>query len=179
MLTGFRRTCEGKKTAGIKKIGLISAKSITGITYDTSDTDAIKSVAMKASEVFAKFDFKEDECEFQENYSSENGVVVVEQKLIFKLETMSPETRAAVEEIAVASGCGILAAITKPAGKTLLVGWDKDFDGERPLRLESTTGTTGKALSDASGEEITLSRKTTVKAHYYVGEESALYAASE
>lgn len=175
MLKGFTKSCDTQQVAGIKKIGLIPAKSITAVSFDTDNADDIKTVTMKAAEVFAKYEFQEDECEFQENYKVENGIRSVEQKLIFKLTTMSSQTRAAVEEIAQASGCGLVAAVFLPSGEILLPGWDKSFDGERPLRLQSTTGTTGKKLSDVAGEEITMGRETTVKAHHYIGDGTALF----
>lgn len=174
MLKGFKKTCDnGKTTAGIVKVLIAKKGTITAATMDTADPEAYKSLTMKAGEGFVKYEFMEDECEFQENYKTENGITSVEQKLIFKLPGMTPETRNAVEEIAVASACGLEAAVCRK-GKVQIVGYDEEFKSERPLRLNATTGTTGKKLTDAAGEEITLSRETTDKARYYVGEESAL-----
>lgn len=175
MLKGFKKTCgNGKMTSGIVKVLIAKSGTITASTMDATDPEAYKSLTMKAGEGFAKYEFLEDECEFQENYKSENGITSVEQKLIFKLPGMTPETRNAVEEIAAASACGLESAVVRK-GKIQIVGHDEEFGSERPLRLNATTGTTGKKLTDAAGEEITLSRETTEKARYYVGEESALY----
>lgn len=173
MLVGFANSCDSNDVAGIVKIGLIPVKSITAVTYDTTDADVIKTITMAASAKFAKYEFKEDECELQENYKNEN-CRSVEQKLVFKLGVMSSRSRTAVEEIAKASGCGMVAAVFRPSGEIQIVGWDKSFAGERPLRLQTTTGSTGKKLSDATGEEITLGRESTVKAHYYTGSGDAL-----
>lgn len=178
MLNGFTKSCNVSNVAGISKIGLIPVKSITGITYDTTKTDDMKAVTMAAAAHFAEYEFNEDECEYQENFKAENGVRSVEQKLIFKLGSMSPTSRTAVEEIAQQSGCGLVAAVFRPNGEILIVGWDKPFEGGRPLRLQSTSGTTGKKLDDATGEEITLGRTSTVKAHYYIGEGAALFAST-
>ena len=177
MLKGFKKTCDnGKTTAGIAKVLIAKSGTITAVTMDTADTEAYKSITMKAGEGFIKYEFMEDECEFQENYKSENGITSVEQKLVFKLPGMTPETRNAVEEIAIASACGLEVAVCRK-GKIQIVGYDEEFGSERPLRLNASTGTTGKKLTDVSGEEITLSRETTEKARYYVGEESALILA--
>lgn len=173
MLKGFTKTCGGKKTAGIMKIMLIPRNDITSVGYDVTDAAAIKTITMGSKSAFVKYEFLEDEAEFQENYKSENGIVSVEQKLTLKLGGMLPESRMAVEELAMASDCGLVAAVVRN-GKIQIVGWDAAFEGERPLRLQSTAGTSGKKLSDAAGEEITLGRESTEKAHYYIGEESAL-----
>lgn len=174
MLVGYEKSCDANDVAGVKMIGLIPVKSITAVTYDTTDTDVMKTITMAASAKFAKYKFKEDECEFQENYKNEN-CLSVEQKLVFKLSAMSSKSRAAVEEIAKASGCGLVAAVFRPNGEIQIVGWDKSLSGERPLRLQTTTGTTGKKFSDPTGEEITLGRESTVKAHYFTGEGDALF----
>lgn len=175
LLKGFKNICESDNFAGIKKIGLIPVKSIKGVTFDTTDPEAVKALTLAADAVFVPYEFKEDECEFQENYKAENGVRSLEQKLIFKLGVMSPASRAATEEIASASSCGMVAAVFRPNGDIQIVGWDSKLDGERPLRLQSTTGTTGKKLADATGEEITLGRESVVKAHYYLGDGNALF----
>ncbi len=161
--TGFQKTC-GKRTAGVVKIGLIDASDISSVIFSSSD-DTISAVTLNTGVNFARFEFDEDECEFQENGSRENNVISFEQNLIFKMSSMNSQTREAVEEIAEASYCGLVALVVM-AGRAMLVGWDKDMGSERPLKMASSTGTTGKALSDASGEEITISRTSTMKAQY-------------
>ncbi|MFI3306547.1 MAG: hypothetical protein R3Y68_08580 [Rikenellaceae bacterium] len=167
--TGFQKTC-GKRTAGVVKIGLIDAAEVEDVTFDTDGT--ITAVTVTSGKCFSRFEYDEDECEFQENASRENNVVSVAQNLIFKMSGMTQETRTATEEVMDASYCGLF-AIVNMVGRAVLVGWDADLGSERPLKLASTTGTTGKALSDASGEEITISRTSTIKAHYFASADLA------
>lgn len=174
MLKGFKKAdLNGKRNSGVMKLLIGPAEAIANVVMDTADKEAIKTITLKSGQNLAKYEFMEDECEFQENYKTENGISSLEQKVIFKLPGMSAETRNAVEEISRASATGLVAAVVR-ANKALIVGWDEVFENERPLHLNTTAGTTGKKLTDASGEELTLSRETTVKAHYYIGDISVL-----
>ncbi len=176
-LTGFTQACTSRSSAGVKRIGFVSVNDITGITMDTSDTSAIAAITLASGASFKKYQFMEDECEYQENVSRENGATAVTQNLIYKLACLNADTRKAVEEIMTESECGLV-AVVEMKGRAIIVGYDADMAGERPLRISSTTGTTGKALTDATGEEITLTRTTTVKAHYYVGTVDSLFVAA-
>lgn len=172
MLTGFSKKC-GRVRAGVVQLLLIQTPDFTDATFDTSDPDAVAAVSFAKDSRFTPYEFSEDECQFEENFKTENGIHVVEQKITFKMPGMTPETRKAVQEISDASYCGLIGAVIRPDGN-LIVGYDKDFGKNRPLKLDTTTGTTGKALTDSAGEEVVLARTSTMKAPYYVGDVSAL-----
>ncbi len=172
MLNGFTKKC-GRVRAGVKQLLLIQAPDFKGATFDTADEDAVSAVSFAENSHFMVYEFQEDECQYEENFKTENGIHAVEQKITFKLPGMTPETRRAVQEIADASYCGLIGAVIRPDGN-ILVGFDKEFDKLRPLKLETTTGTTGKPLTDSTGEEVVLSRTSTEKAPYYIGDAKAL-----
>lgn len=172
MLTGFTRKC-GRVRAGVAQLLLIQAPEVIEATFDTTDPEAVSAVSITKDSHFTLYEFSEDECQFEENFKTENGIHVVEQKITFKLPGMTPDTRKAVQEIADASYCGLIGAVIRPDGN-VLAGYDKDFGKNRPLRLDTSTGSTGKALTDSAGEEVVLARTSTVKAPYYVGDVSAL-----
>lgn len=172
MLNGYTKKC-GRVRAGIKQLLLIPAPDFIDGTFDTTDPDAVSAVTFAQNSHFISYQFQEDECQYEENFKTENGIHAVEQKITFKLPGMTPDTRKAVQEIVDASYCGLIGAIVRPDGN-LLVGFDEEFDKQRPLKLDTTTGTTGKALTDSAGEEVVLTRTSTVKAPYYIGEVKAL-----
>lgn len=172
MLNGFTKKC-GRISAGVSKVLLITAPDFIGATFDTAEEDAVSAIMLAQGAHFVPYEFQEDECQFEENFKTENGIHAVEQKITFKLPGMTPESRRAVQEIADASYCGLIAAVVRPNG-TLISGFDKEFSKLRPLRLDTTTGTTGKALTDSAGEEVVLSRTATVKAPYFTGDVEAL-----
>lgn len=172
MLTGFTKKC-GRVRSGVMQLLLIPAPDFVDGTFDTTDTDAVSAVTLAKESHFTVYEFQKDECQYEENFKTENGIHAVEQKITFKLPGMTPQTRSAVQEIADASYCGLIAAVVRPDGN-LIVGFDKEFGKLRPLELDTTTGTTGKTLTDSAGEEIVLTRTSTVKAPYFVGEVDAL-----
>lgn len=172
-LTGFIKVCT-KSNGGILTIGLIEKSAFVGATLDAT-SDNYSAITVAASKKFLKYEFQEDEAEFKEDSKFENNSAAVTKYVIFKIPNMNAESRKAVQEIIDASYCGMIAIVTTPSGETFLVGYGEDVKAERPLRLSQSSGTTGKKMTDARGEEVTLSCEHTEKSRLFTGETAPLY----
>lgn len=174
MITGFKKVC-GKNNGGVLTIGLIEAENFTGATVDSA-SNGYSALTLASQKYFKKYEFMEDEAEFKEDTKFENGSASVTKSIIFKIPGMNGESGKAVQEIIDASYCGLIAVVTTPAGKTFLVGYGEDVKKERPLKLTQSAGTTGKKLTDAHGEEITIACEHTEKSRVYSGDLEDLFA---
>ena len=87
---------------------------------------------------------------------------------------MNPAISKAIMEFAEATYCGMEAVVSDNSGNVWYVGYNEDQKDERPLKLGGSEGTTGKALSDESGDTVTLTCITTEKAYTYSGTVASL-----
>lgn len=173
-LTGYKKTC-GKQSGGVRSLFLIEKDKIKSFTQEAAEK-AYSAVTLVADAAFARYEFKEDETEFKETTKVENGSVMVTQELSFLLPKMSKESRTAVEELADISPCGLVGVVVDNMGNARVLGYNEEQKDARPLRLSQAEGTTGKALSDATGETVTLACDTTEKAYLFTGDTEALTA---
>lgn len=176
ILTGYTKVCK-KASGGVLTIGLIEKENFQGATLD-DESGAYTALTLAAKSAFSKYEFLEDEAEFKEDTKRENGSVVITKSLVFKLPTMNAASRKAVQEIIDASYCGLVAVVITPNGDAFVVGYGEDVKLERPLRISQSTGTTGKKLSDANGDEVTLTCDHTEKSRIYSGDTDALFTAA-
>jgi len=170
-LTGFARAC-GKKSSGVRSLYLNESANVTAHTLD--GTNERKYSAITHSSAFVKYDFEPDQCEFKETTTFENGSFKNTIEIIFRMGKMSPEISDAIMEMADATYCGMEGVVVDNSGNQWYVGYNEEQKDERPLKLGGSEGTTGKALSDESGDTVTLICETTEKAYTYSGEISAL-----
>ena len=59
-----------------------------------------------------------------------------------------------------------------------MVGYSVEFEKERPLRLVSANGTTGKQLAEGTNEVITLRSQDVSKAKPFFGDMETLFSAA-
>ena len=127
---------------------------------------------------FSKYEFREDEAEYRETVSVVNGAQVVTHELIFTLDKMGNDSSPAITSIADAARNGLIALLTTPNGDSFLVGYSVEFEKERPLRLVSANGTTGKQLAEGTNEVITLRSQDVSKAKPFFGDMETLFSAA-
>lgn len=171
-LTGYKKTC-GKQSGGVRSLFLIEKDKVKSLTQEAAEK-SYSAIVLVADAAFSKYEFKEDEAEFKETTKVENGSVMVTQELSFLLPKMGKESRIAVEELADISPCGLIGVVVDNMGNARVVGYNEEQKDSRPLRLSQSEGTTGKALSDATGETVTLTCDTTEKAYLFTGDTDAL-----
>lgn len=153
-------------------MGLISASNIAGITFDNCEITAVQ---LKEGCKFYPYEFREDEAEYRETVSFANGAYTVLHELKFLLEKMDTNSYISVRELISKCPAGIVAAVISANNDCFIAGYSPEFKAERPLRLTSAIGTTGKALKDATNEIITLQSTDVSKSYNYLNFESLFY----
>ena len=165
-LAGYTKTC-AKSTSGIKTLHITEKANVTSFTKG-SDRD-YTTATMNAAAVFKKYEFDQDQCSFTESGAMTNGVWVVTQTIQFHLDKMNKTTATEIEALAAAGFCGMIAIPTNTQGTKFVVGYCEEQGKERSIMQVGSEGTSGMALSDASGETITLTCVTTEKAYTFSG----------
>lgn len=151
-LAGFYRVC-GLQSGGGKKIYLTEVANVTSMTATNGVYTAI---TMNGAAKFYVYEFEPDSFEIKEEVSVENNCMKVMHGIEFFMAKMSSTTRTALEEIALASACGLIAVVEDNNGTKWVLGYSENHLKTRPLTLKSGKGTTGKKLTDANGYTITL-----------------------
>ena len=175
-LIGYQRKSE-RKNGGIRTVGLTEASNIASIEYSKDDR-AFFEITLVNGQKFTKYEFREDEAEYRETVSVVNGAQVVTHELIFTLDKMGNDSSPAITSIADAARNGLIALLTTPNGDSFLVGYSVEFEKERPLRLVSANGTTGKQLAEGTNEVITLRSQDVSKAKPFFGDMETLFSAA-
>lgn len=156
---------------GVKTLYLANESDIdttVGTNGFTAGTTGIfTAVTMDALKVFYEFGFQDYTGEFRQNAApTENGcsqVITQEIEVTFPCNTV--EVRNALEEIFSSVCCGVVGIIELFDGTMWTIGYlDK-----RHLKLLSTTGTSGKALSDSQNTVLVLQAITTELAKKFTG----------
>ncbi len=172
-LSNYVRT-RSRKNGGIRMLGLIERSEVATITSQGSTTE-FTAITFEEGCCFSKYEFREDEAVYKESVSVSNGARVVTHELSFLLDKMGSESSVAVSAIAEAADEGLIAIVQTMNGDTFLVGYSQEFGKERPLRLASSDGTTGKQLSDGTSEVVTLTSTDVSKAKIFAGELDSLF----
>lgn len=173
-LTGITRSCK-KRRAGVYQIAIIEAPNVTGATVDPTSPYSYSAIDRETGTKFSLYEFQEDLAEYTESVD-ENGMVT--QSVIFKTQDMNEESQGALQELLDKSACGFVGAVKKPNGEIFVAGYTEEWKGTRPLRYNASTGSTGRALSDETGDEVTLVSSNTEKARMYTGDFDALLVAT-
>lgn len=172
-LSNYVRT-RSRKNGGIRMLGLIERSEVVTITSQGSTTE-FTAITFEEGCCFSKYEFREDEAVYKESVSVSNGARIVTHELSFLLDKMGSESSVAVSAIAEAADEGLIAIVQTMNGDTFLVGYSQEFGKERPLRLASSDGTTGKQLSDGTSEVVTLTSTDVSKAKIFAGELDSLF----
>lgn len=165
--TGITKDCTIPVSGGVKNVWLASAQDVDTFTLTGSLYSA---VTMLGGAVFYKFEFRQDRAEARENTTiAENGSKEVLQELEMFFTGQSQAQRDALEGVYNCMGCGTIAIIEFSNGLKWVYGYSEAQLKERALDEVESTGATGQALSDDSGETVILRGQTTEKARTYTG----------
>lgn len=173
-LSNYTRS-QGRHNGGIRTIGLIDQREIASATIADATYTAI---TFSEGCCFSRYEFREDEAEYKETLSVSNGALVVAHELKFLLDKMGEACSQAISTLAEAAENGLVAIVLTTNGDSFIVGHSAEFGKERPLRFISATGTTGKQLSESTGEVITLRSQDVSKAKPYTGDFDTLFVAA-
>lgn len=165
-LTGYRRTC-GRCNGGIRSVALVGADAVAGVERDPA-TGGYTAITLAEGAAFALYRFREDQAEYTETVSTDEGPVLVEHALEMMLERMDGASARAVQELCGAGG--VVALVTTNSGVTLLVGYSDRFGARYPLRLNRSSGESGRRPTDDTAERVVLRSADTAKARVFTGE---------
>jgi len=172
LTAGYSISCATNNcVGGISNIWLANKDDLdttVGVGGFTAGTTGIfTAMTMLATKVFYEFGFQDFTGEFRENAApTENGCAqAITQEIEFTFPCNTVEARNAIEQIFSAVCCGLVAVIEKFDGSLWAIGYlDK-----RHLKLLSTTGTSGKAITDSQQTTIVLQAITTELARQFTG----------
>lgn len=163
LTAGLAKDCNAN-SGGIKRIALANVADITTVSLNTAST-AISTITMSATSVdFFEFEFEQDTAEWRENGEQVNGSLKYTEEVEFYVRKNNATNRKGLAEVG-ENLCGMVAAIEDTNGTTYFVGWTDSLGLERPLKLASDAGSTGKELTDLAGSTITLSCMSNEKAY--------------
>ena len=168
-LSNYARS-RSRRNGGIRLIGLVEQSDVAEVTYASAEK-GYSAIRLDEDCYFSKY-------EYRETVSVVNGAQVVTHELIFTLDKMGNDSSPAITSIADAARNGLIALLTTPNGDSFLVGYSVEFEKERPLRLVSANGTTGKQLAEGTNEVITLRSQDVSKAKPFFGDMETLFSAA-
>ena len=165
-LVGFTNTCAAR-SGGVKAIYLSTAANVTTFT-DT--TNVWTAVTMVSSKVFKKYEFEVDTAELRLEDTVENGSYMQKATIELNMPAIHAAQIATIKEFVNESPCGMIAIVelntlVGAASEKIVIGYNLTSLKERPLKLESNTGTSGKLLTDLTGFTPLLSASSPVPYH--------------
>ncbi len=163
----WRCAC-GKTVSGVRSAALIERCRIREVVADPV-SGLYREIRTDGDAAWAVCTFGEGRAVYTETLGIENGIPCVTHTLEFQTGRMDARSRELIAATTAASLCGIVAVVTAAEGHSFVVGYSEELGDERPLRLVSATGTTGKKPADLSGETVTLRSCDTSKARLYDG----------
>lgn len=164
-LTGFTRTC-GLQSGGGKKVWAAEVADVTSLTFLTPN---YTTMTMGTTGKIKLYEFDPDTCELKEDVSIENNCMKVVHGLDFDLTKMSATARTAVEELALASACGLVIIVEDNNGVKWVLGYSENHQKLRPMVLKSAKGTTGKKLNDSNKYTVSLENENNEMMRIFTG----------
>ena len=164
-LAGYTKVC-GLQSGGMKTLYLVEVGDLTSFTLLAGE---YTTATMTAAKVFKQYQFDQDSFDLKEDVSIENNSMKVAHSIEFYLAKMGTVGRNAVEEIALATACGMIAIAEDNNGTKWVLGYSENMKKTRPLELKTSAGTSGKKLTDANGYTIKLESEDNESMHVYTG----------
>lgn len=172
-LSGYSKRYSDRRNGGIQTLALIRVSDFQSATYEPA-THEFTAITLQQGAHFIKYDFREDEAEYQETIAITQGAVVVTHELKFLLDKMGNIPSGVIDELIGHSYGGLIAVLRTFNQDVFLVGYSPELGKERPLRVGAVHATTGKRFRDATGETVTLLSEDAAKARTFSGDFDAL-----
>lgn len=151
---GFTRVCAAR-SGGLIRIYLANEADVDSFTLNAT-TGEYTAVTMASGKVFYKFDFKQDSGERRYTGAMNDGAFSVEHFIEMYIEDLTQDSRNKMQDIADASACGMIAIVEDANARKWVVGYNEKFGKERPLKLETDEGASGKAFTDPNGDTVIM-----------------------
>lgn len=147
----FTQTC-AKNVSGASKIFIAEKSVATAFTVTSGEISAVTGTTP-----FMRVDALQDSV-----YWNEKGEQIglnnwkFTNEVGFQIMPPGKDTNTFKQALIDGSPCGLFALIVDGNGKCFVIGYNSTDVRERPLRLKSTDGKTGKGLSEADGNTIPI-----------------------
>lgn len=164
-LLGYNKVC-GARSGGGNRLYLALTSEVEDFTLGSEDYSA---VSMIDTNVFHEYEFERDTFELKFDDTRENGAFKSVATIEVMLPKLSQTSRDAIQELADNSDCGLIAIAEDANGTMWVVGYTEKHKKKRPLELATNAGTTGKALTDANGDTLTLTCEAGEKFRTFTG----------
>lgn len=166
-LLGYNPAC-GSRSGSVKTIWLALASDVTSFTLATGEK-YYDTVTMESAAVFKEYKFEIDTAELKFSDLNENRSFKSTASIEMMLKGLSETARDAIEELAQNSNCGLIAIVEDANGKKWVVGYTEKHAKTRPLEFKTNEGTTGKTLTAANGDVLTLGCDSGEKYRVFTG----------
>ncbi len=161
--------CDRNRRGGLKNIWLMEKDSLSAAPVYDAATNSYTSFPTAAA---YQFDFDRGTGGFNANAARENGSTIITVELIFYIPKVTPAVNLALDELA--QSCGLFAVAetyaddcaTPAVTYKFVLGYDEIFQSNAYLDFTTGEETTGLALQDANGTNVTL---TGEQAEYPIG----------
>lgn len=164
---GYTHSCR-KTTGGIKSIKIFERCELEDIVFNSA-TGTYGGIKLKEGYRPKTYIFKEGAAKFQESMHVENGCESVDHEIEFYLDMVDGGTTRCVEELTLASQCGIIAVVTTANDVSFLAGYSEELYDERPLKLREAEATSGYVHKDACGIKIKLGSRDISMSRIFTG----------
>ena len=155
-IAGFTKVCS-KNVPGNSVVWLTESDNIASVTVATGEITAL---TMATGKTFSVFDVDQDTLIRMEEGTGTGHNMSYVHSVEFALSKPSTHVRTAINNLADASPCGIVALIKDGNGTYWLEGYNEVDLLERGLKLVQDNTTSGTAPDDAEGSKSVIRLET-------------------
>jgi hypothetical protein len=153
LTSGLSKVCESR-TGGLVRAWFANKHDVTSFTLTGA---AYSAVTMASGKTFFKYEFEQDTGQYKEDGSvNESGAFSVNHAIEIYFGKLTEALRAARQQLADATPCGVIGIIEDANNNKWVVGYSEKFGSERALRLRTDASDSGKAFTDANGTTWTI-----------------------
>ncbi len=163
LTAGITLNCSTDKfKAGIKALYLIDKGDVTSMALASGSPVNYSTITLGTGKKWYKFEFEEDQANYSWAIEGERGSFKATHKIEIFIKGISSTIVTALKAVIDSSNCGFYAVVEDNNGLKWVVGYNEDFKaGERPVRVETMTFDTMKALGEVAGTTVVLQCVTT------------------
>lgn len=163
LTAGRTQSCTTPQSAGVVRFAVGNRQEVDSVTVGTPNKD-FTAITMATDKIFYEFDCKEETVEFTEDGELTNDSGVFTGRITGTWTGWSQSDRSRLIELYATSRCGLVVIAELENGVTIMMG----INAEKPtvknkytVKMEKSAYKSGKALSDANGNEISMICRST------------------
>lgn len=169
LTAGRTQSCLTPQSGGVVRFAVGNRLDVDAVTIGSANKD-FTAITMDTDKVFYVFDCKEETVEFTEDGELTNDSGVFTSRITGTWTGWSQSDRSRLVELYSTSRCGLVVIAELENGSVILIG----INPEKPtvtnkyvVKMEKSTYKSGKALTDANSNEISLICRSTSPASVF------------